>query len=86
MYSETKLSSGGSKGGAGDARPLLGVQILSISCTFWEILAKSYVGAPPPGSWRPLLGEILDPPLLSERILLLCASQKLDVLIIVAGS
>ena len=23
-----------------------GVQILSISCSFWEILAKSYVGAP----------------------------------------
>ena len=24
-----------------------GVQILSISCSFWEILAKLYVGAPP---------------------------------------
>ena len=46
-----------------DARPPLGAQILSISCSFWENLAKSYVGAPPPGSWRPLLGEILDPPL-----------------------
>ena len=43
---------------------LRGVQILSISCSFWENLANSYVGAPPPlGSWRPLLGEILDPPL-----------------------
>ena len=30
-----------------DARPPLGVQILSISCIFWENLAKSYVGAPP---------------------------------------
>ena len=39
-------TSGGSKGGAGDARPL-GAQILSISCSFWENLAKSYVGAPP---------------------------------------
>ena len=39
-----------------------GVQILSISCSFWENLAKSYVGAPP-GSWRLLDGEILDPPL-----------------------
>ena len=48
------LISGGSKGG---------VQILSISCNFWENLAKSYVGAPL-GSWHPLLGEILDPPLL----------------------
>ena len=28
--------------------PPPGVQILSISCSFWEILAKSYVGAPPP--------------------------------------
>ena len=41
-----------------------GVQILSISCSFWENSAKSYVGAPL-GSWRPLLGDILDPPLLS---------------------
>ena len=44
--------------------PPLGVQILSISCSFWENLAKSYVGAPPE-SWRPLLGEILDPPLVT---------------------
>ena len=34
--------SGGSKGGAA------GDQILSISCSFWENLAKLYVGAPPP--------------------------------------
>ena len=53
--------SGGSKGGARDVRPP--GQILSISCSFWENMAKSYVGAPPLGSWRPLLGEILDPPL-----------------------
>ena len=53
------------RGGAGDARPPLGVQILSISCGFWEILAKLYVGAPL-GSWRPLLGEILDSPLLPK--------------------
>ena len=38
------------------------VQILSISCSFWENLAKSYVGAPLE-SWRPHLGKILDPPL-----------------------
>ena len=31
------------------------VQILSISCSFWENLANSYLGAPP--------REILDPPL-----------------------
>ena len=29
--------------------PSPGVQILSISCSFWEILAKSYVGAPSSG-------------------------------------
>ena len=45
--------SGGSKGGTKDAPP--GAQILSISYSFWENLAKLYVG--------PLLGEILDPPL-----------------------
>ena len=40
--------SGGSKGGnAGDTCSPAGVQILSISCSFWEILAKSYVGVPP---------------------------------------
>ena len=40
-------------------------QVLSISCSFRKTLAKSYVGAPPPppGSWRPLFGEILDQPL-----------------------
>ena len=39
-----------------DARPPpgRGVQILSISCSFWENLAKSYVGAPP--------GELAPPP------------------------
>ena len=47
-----------------------GVQILSISRSFWEILAKSYVGTSPLGSWRPHLGEILDPllvPMLQRR-------------------
>ena len=42
--------------------PPRGAQILSISCSFWEFLAKSYVGAPL-GSSRPHLWEILDPPL-----------------------
>ena len=49
-----------------DAPPPPRVQILSISCSFWEILAKSYVGASPLGSWRPHLREILDPPLLKD--------------------
>ena len=30
-----------------------GVQILLISCSFWENLAKSYVGAPLPGGLAP---------------------------------
>ena len=47
-------SSGGSKGGRRGRAPPPGVQILSISCSFWEILAKSYVGAPP--------GELAPPP------------------------
>ena len=37
-----------------DARPPLGAQILSISCSFWENLTKTYVGAPP--------GELAPPP------------------------
>ena len=41
------------------------VQIFSISCSFWENLANSHVG-PPLGSWRPLLGEIRDLPLLVD--------------------
>ena len=40
-----------------------GVQILSISCSFWENLAKLYVGPLPPASWRSLLGEFMDTPL-----------------------
>ena len=57
------MCSDGSKGGCEGCAPSLGVQILSISCSFWENLANSYVG-PPLGSLRPLLGEILDPPLM----------------------
>ena len=44
-------------------------QILSISCSFWENLAKLYVGAPPPPKgWRPDLEGILDPPLLFKKL------------------
>ena len=61
------IYSGGSKGGREGCAPPTGVQILSISCSFWEYLAKSYVGAPP-GSWRrgsrPKLYNV-DPPLYS---------------------
>ena len=41
-------------GGVRDARPPpLGVQILSISCSFWENLAKLCVHAPPGGFTPP---------------------------------
>ena len=56
------IDSGGSKGGAQGTRAPR-VQILSTSCSLWEILAKSYVGAPR-GGLAPLLGEILDLPLI----------------------
>ena len=42
------------RGVQGTCASPLGVQILSISCGFWEILAKSYVGAPH--------GELAPPP------------------------
>ena len=57
------LDSGGSKGGRRGRAPPLGTEFSLISCSFRGILIKSYPGAPPE-SWRPLLGEILDPPLL----------------------
>ena len=37
--------------------PSPGVQILSISCSFWEHLAKSYVGVPPGGLAPPPQGN-----------------------------
>ena len=45
-------------------------KIFSISCSFSQNLAKSYVGAPLKG-WRPLLRGILDPPLRTFFSLLL---------------
>ena len=54
MYKPRVHSSGGSKGGAEDAHLPPGVEILSIPCSFWENLAKSYVGTP--------LGELVPPP------------------------
>ena len=51
---------GGFRGGVGGSlRP----EMFSISCSFLEKLANSYVGAPHLDGWRPLLLEILDPPL-----------------------
>ena len=37
------------------------------SFSFRENLTKSYVGAPPE-SWRPHLGEIVDPPLITQAV------------------
>ena len=56
-------NSGGSKGGARDAHPPGGPN----SFNFMQFLGKFgkivRMRPPPPlGSWRPLLGEILDPP------------------------
>ena len=50
---------GGSKGGARDARPPGGPN----SFIFMQFLAKKLQNNSTFGSWRPLLGEILDPPL-----------------------
>ena len=50
-------NSGGSKGGARGMRTPLGAQILSILCSFWENLAKSYVCAPPWGVGAPPRGN-----------------------------
>ena len=47
---------GESGGGAPPSRPS-GVQILSISCSFWENFAKSYLGAPPGGLAPPPWGN-----------------------------
>ena len=53
---------GGSKGGR-EGRAPPGVQILSIFMQFFGKFGNFVCWRPPPGSWRPLLGEILDPPL-----------------------
>ena len=47
--------------GAQGTPPPSGVEFSLISCSFQEILIKSYMGAP--RGLAPILGEILDPPL-----------------------
>ena len=59
-----------------DARPRF--LILPISCSFWEILPKSYVGTPL-GSWRHLFREILDLPLLSTHHLANRPLRRYDI-------
>ena len=63
------LISGGFRRGREGSPP--GAQILSISCSFREKLAKSYVGGSL-GSWRPPPGEILDLPLLMLILIQFC--------------
>ena len=59
--------SGGFRGRPRRASPLR-PKIFSISCSFSQILAKSYVGAPLEG-WRPLLRGLLDLPLFIKESL-----------------
>ena len=63
LFPNLGVPSGGSKGGREGRTPPLGIQILSISCSFWENSAKLCVHAPPLEGSRPPLGEILDPSL-----------------------
>ena len=54
-------------GDAPGAPPSPRSKIFSISCSFSQNLAKIYMSALPlPQRWRPLLREILDPPLKYE--------------------
>ena len=59
---DVNITSGGSKGGARDVGPN--------SFNFMQFLGKfgKIVCWCPPGSWRPLLAEILDPPLITVVI------------------
>ena len=61
-------SSGGSKGAPPACPPPLRTKIFLISCSFSEILANLYAGAPVLEGWRPLLWGIPDPPLTSIDI------------------
>ena len=57
-------SSGGSKGGAWDApSPPWQPKFLHFHAFFGKNWQNHRLAPPPPGSCRPLLGEILDPPL-----------------------
>ena len=54
---------GGSKGGRQGRAPPLWIRILSFSCSFQEIFDQIIGLHPHLVGWRPLLWEILDPPL-----------------------
>ena len=59
------------RGGAGDARPLppWGSKFFQFHAVFGKFRQNRML-APLPGSWHPLLGEILDPPLNSSNNLI----------------
>ena len=59
--SQWRIQGGGTPG---VRPPPLRTKIFLISCSFSENLANLYAGAPLLEDWRPLLWEILDPPLL----------------------
>ena len=61
------IGSGGSKGGARGTRPPRGPRFFQFHAVFGKIWQNRML-APPLGSWRPLLGEILDPPLIGSRL------------------
>ena len=62
--------SGGSKGARGTRAPSpRGSKFFLFHAVFGKFLQNRML-APPPWSWRPLLGEILDPPLVMEIQLL----------------
>ena len=65
LKSQVPMSSGGSKGGARDARFPRGSKCFQFHAVFGKIWQNRML-APPRESWRPLLGEILDPPLMSR--------------------
>ena len=68
-FQECGINIGGSKGGGTrDACPPLWVQILSFSCSFQEIFDQIIGCSPHLGGWRPLLWEILDPPLVNNLV------------------
>ena len=56
-----------------DARPPWGSKFFRFHAVFGKNWQNRML-APPPGSWRPLLGEILDPPL--ARYLLKAKKQE----------
>ena len=67
--SDTRPSGSGGSKGALPARAPLRPKVFSFSCSFWENLAKSYVGTPLSEGWRPLLRGILDLPLSKSAFL-----------------